>query len=88
MRPMANDREHRGRDAEGAQDHTLEVHIGIQFAFDEIVVLESSRLQLLGHGQHRLALLLDDPDPRIEVLVDPVSETRRMLLLLSFTWAT
>ncbi len=56
-------------------------------ALDKVIVLKRRLLQLLGNiqqgvddaqgGQHLIAGLLDDPRPRIVMLVDPVAETHQ-----------
>src|SRR5690606_10772285 len=49
------DREHRGREAEGTQrDPRVEVDVRVELLLDEVVVLERNALQLQGHLEQTL----------------------------------
>src|SRR4029079_12768960 len=82
-------REHRDRNAERLVDDAgVEIHVRIELALDEILVLERDLLQRDGEleqlvvleielFQHLVAGLLDDLGARVVVLVDAVTETHQ-----------
>ena len=83
-----HDREHVHRDVQGAQDESgIEVHVGIELARQEIVVLERDLFEFLGDVQERVrdvqgaeqvcGAFLQNPGPGVEVLVDPVPKTHQ-----------
>ena len=79
------DRIHGNREAHSLiNEARLEVHIGIQFALHEVLVLKRNLLQF--HGQFELGIrarhfkylvsdLTNDLGPRIVVLIHPVTES-------------
>ena len=76
--------EHFERESHGLVDETrIEVHIGIEFAIDEIIVFKGDPLQfhgnvqqriLAGDTQHPVGHFLENPGARVVVLVHPVAE--------------
>ncbi len=89
------DGEHLGRKAKRPiDDARVEVDVGVQLAFDEIVVGQSDLFEFHGHLQKGIVdaqlaedvgrSLLDDPGSGIEVLVDAVAkahQTERVVLV-------
>src|SRR2546427_4449303 len=81
--------EHRHRDAEGAlHDPRIEVHVRVELALDEIIVLERDFLQREGELeeavvaqaqllQHLVAGLAPQLRPRVVVLLDARSEAHQ-----------
>ena len=80
-----HDGEHVGWDADGAHDDAaVEIDIRVEFARDEVFVVERDFLEFFGDfeewirlvklGEHLVALLLDDDSARVEALVDAVAE--------------
>src|SRR5688572_14769534 len=89
-------REHVRRDAERTHDDAaVIVHVGIELALDEVLVVQGDLLEPQGELeqrvidaellQERVARFLDDPRARVEVLVDAMAEaheTRMPILVL------
>src|SRR5262249_16473039 len=81
-------RKHLDRKSQGLVDHSrVEVDIRIELARDEVIVLECDPFELTrdrqerarpGHGKDLVRHSLDDPGPRVVVLVDPVTESHEL----------
>src|SRR5215213_4832256 len=92
----ARDREQDGEHAHGHPERLVdqarvEVDVRVELALDEVLVLERDLLELQGDLEQRVDAgdledvvrrLLDDPRPRVVVLVDPVAEAHQALLAL------
>ena len=86
-RDREQDAEHLPREPHGLVDEArVEVHVRVELALDEVVVLESDPLELerdVEHGvaardlEHLVGHLLDDLGPRVVVLVDAVAEAHQ-----------
>src|SRR5690349_7098944 len=87
-----HDREHRDRQPQRLVDEArVEVHVRVELARDEVVVLERDALELGRDVDERVApgdledvlgRRLDDLRPRVVVLVDPVAEAHQALVAL------
>src|SRR5262249_39761855 len=93
-RNREEDREGRRRHPDGLVDQPgVKVHVRIELALDEVVVLEGDPLELQGDVQQRVPSgdvedlvghSLDDLGARVVVLVNAVPETHQPLLALAF----
>src|SRR4051794_21302208 len=87
-------REHLGRDVQRLVDEPgVEVDVRVELALGEVVVVECALLELDRDVELRvhardledlLDVLLDDPRPRVEVLVDAVAEPHQLLLAVLY----
>ena len=89
-RDREDHREHLGRDPQRLVDQPrVEVDVRVELALGEVVVVERPLLELggdleqrvvAGRLEHLVDVLLDDPRPRVVVLVDAVAEAHQPLL--------
>ena len=85
-----HNREHLGGDSKCFVNHTrIEVDVGVELAFDEILVLKGDALKLHSDVNHRLAAnnreniigkFTDKSSSWVEILVDSVTESHENLL--------